>query len=128
MQKCPCCKARLKQADSCPRCQADLQTIIQIQRQARCWQQKAIAYYLNDEWQNCLHALTQSLQLQQRESTLMFRAFVIEKENQAPELWRLTNNLKQAATLSIELVKRWLTLNMSKLAASMKTTDNLKVR
>ena len=82
MQRCPCCSARLKEAVSCPRCKADLQEIIRVQRMAKFWYQKAIDCYLNNEPQDCLDALTRSLQLRHSESGSLFMAFVIERQKQ----------------------------------------------
>ena len=108
MQRCPCCKARLKEEVSCPRCRADLQEIIRVQLLARYWFQKAIDYYLNKETQYCLDALTQSLQLQHSESVLLFRSFVIERQNQTTGFVNILRILQYAILQSTLLVKRWI--------------------
>ena len=89
MQRCPCCKARLKGAVSCPRCKAELLEIIRARKLAKFWYQKAIDCYLNNEKQYCLDALTRSLQLRHSESAWLFRAFVIERQKQTTRFFNL---------------------------------------
>ena len=106
MQRCPCCNARLKEAVNCPRCKADLEQIIQVQKWAKHWYQKAFVCYLNNETQECLDALTRSLQLQHTESALLFRAFVIKQQEQTSRLAELQRIALDALSHAMILVKR----------------------
>ena len=106
MQRCPCCKARLKGAVSCPRCKAELQDIIRVQQLAKFWYHKAIDCYLNDEMQYCLDAVTRSLQLQHSESALLFRAFVIERQKRTMGFSKLHRIVQDVILHSKFLVKR----------------------
>ncbi len=108
MQRCPCCNARLKEAVNCPRCKADLAQIIRAQKWAERWHQKAIACYLNDEIQNCLDALTRSLNLQHSESAFLFRAFVIKQQEQNTEFVKLQRILQETIHHSTILLKRFI--------------------
>lgn len=94
MQRCPCCNARLIDAASCPRCKADLQEIIHVQQLAKICYQKAIAFYLQNEMQNCLDALTRSLQLRHSESASLFKAFAQEKHKQTTEFFKLQRTVQ----------------------------------
>ena len=106
MQRCPCCNARLKEAVSCPRCKADLQEIIRVQQLAKLWYQKAIIYYLNNELQDCLDALTRSLQLRHSESAWLFRAFVIERQKQTTGFFKIQGIVQDLILYLKLLVKR----------------------
>ena len=106
MQRCPCCNARLKEAVSCPRCKADLQEIIRVQRMAKLWYQKAINCYLNNELEDCLDALTRSLQLRHSESAWLFNAFVIERQKQTTGLVKIQGIVQDLILHATLLVKR----------------------
>lgn len=105
MQRCPCCKARLKGAVSCPRCKAELQEILRVQQLAKFWYLKAIDCYCNNEMQCCLDALTRSLQLRHSESAMLFRGFVIERQKQTSGLFDLHRIVQDVILFLKPLVK-----------------------
>jgi len=82
MERCPCCNARLKTAVKCPRCQADLSSIISSEQSAQYWLSKAIQYWAGKEIEKSLAALKLSLQLKKTSLSIIFRDFIIQQQCQ----------------------------------------------
>lgn len=57
MERCPVCRAKLKEAQHCPRCKADLSHVIAAIHSANDWLQQAIGYLLTKQWDNAEFAL-----------------------------------------------------------------------
>jgi hypothetical protein len=82
MERCPCCNARLTGAQFCPRCQADLGSVLGSEKLARHWLSKALQFWLAHEPQMAILALTQSINLKQTPFALVFRDFIIGQQCQ----------------------------------------------
>lgn len=82
MERCPCCNARLTGAQSCPRCQADLSSVLGSEQLARYWLSKALKFWLADEPQIAILALSKSICLKQTPLALVFRDFIIRQQSQ----------------------------------------------
>ena len=81
MERCPCCNARLSGARRfCPRCQADLGSVLNSEKLARHWLSKAFQFWLARELQMAILALTQSINLKQTPLALAFRDFIIRQQ------------------------------------------------
>ena len=80
MQRCPCCKARLKEAQNCPRCKADLSKVYAVEQTARFWYQKALEHWLKEEPSSSANALKKSLQFKKTELALAFQGYIIEQQ------------------------------------------------
>lgn len=81
MERCPCCNARLAEAQQfCPRCQADLGSVLNSEKMARQWLSKAFRFWLAREPQMAILALTQSINLKHTPLALVFRDFIIRLE------------------------------------------------
>ena len=46
MDRCPCCNARLAEAVFCPRCQADLSSVLGSEHMARYWLNYALQFWV----------------------------------------------------------------------------------
>ena len=79
MERCLCCNARLKGAVICPRCQADLSTVISSEHVAQFWFSKTIQYWLENKMEQSLTALALSLRLKKIKLAVVFRGFLIEQ-------------------------------------------------
>ncbi len=79
MERCPCCNARLAGSALCPRCQADLDTVINSEQAAQFWLCKAIQYWGESEAEQSLGALIVSLHLKRTELAVVFRDFLIQQ-------------------------------------------------
>jgi hypothetical protein len=82
MERCPCCNARLTGAQFCPRCQADLGSVLGNEQLARHWLSKALQFWLAGESQIAIMALTKSINLKQTPLALVFRDFIIRQHCQ----------------------------------------------
>ena len=80
MQRCPCCKARLKEAQNCPRCKADLSNVYAVEQAARFWYQKAVEFWLKEEPLPAANALKKSLQFKKTQLALAFEGYIIEQQ------------------------------------------------
>jgi hypothetical protein len=81
MERCPCCNARLSGAQRfCPRCQADLGSVLNSEKLARHWLSKAFRFWLTREPQMAILALTQSINLKHTPIALVFRDFIISRQ------------------------------------------------
>ena len=80
MDRCPCCKARLKEAVICPRCKADLNTIINAGQSAQFWLSKAMHYCLEGKTEQSIAALNLSLNLKITRMADVFRDFLIQQQ------------------------------------------------
>lgn len=82
MERCPCCNARLTSVQFCPRCQADLGSVLGSEQLAKYWLSKALQFWLTREPQLAILALTKSINLKQTPLALVFRDFIIRQECQ----------------------------------------------
>ena len=82
MERCPCCNARLTGAVFCPRCQANLSSVLGSEQLARHWLSKALQYWLAREPQMAILTLTKSINLKQTPLALVFRDFIIGQQCQ----------------------------------------------
>jgi len=83
MERCSCCNARLTGAQFCPRCQADLGKVLGCEQLARHWLCKALQFWLANESQIAILALTKSIYLKQTTLALVFRDFIIRQQCQS---------------------------------------------
>jgi len=80
MERCPCCNARLTGENLCPRCQADLSSVLGSEELARHWLNKTVHFWLAGEPQMAILALTKSLSVKQTPLTLVLCDFIVEQE------------------------------------------------
>ncbi|CAA9889276.1 conserved hypothetical protein [Candidatus Methylobacter favarea] len=80
MERCPCCNARLAGAQFCPRCQADLGSVLGSEQFARHCLSKALQCWLADDRQLTNLALAKSIFLKQTPLALVFRDFIIRQQ------------------------------------------------
>ena len=80
MERCPGCMARLTGAVVCPRCQADLSSVISGEQRARHWLTHAVRFWSEREPTLAIQTLTKSLQLKQTSSALAFCNFVTHRQ------------------------------------------------
>ena len=82
MDRCPCCNARLTEAVFCPRCQADLSSVLGSEHMARYWLNNALQFWVMGESQMANLALTKSVNLKKMPTALVFRDFIIRRQCQ----------------------------------------------
>jgi len=82
MERCPCCNARLTEAVFCPRCQADLGSVLGSEQLARHWLNNAMQFWFAREPQMAILALTKSVNLKQTPSAMIFRDFITRRQCQ----------------------------------------------
>jgi hypothetical protein len=82
MERCPCCNARLGGAAQCPRCQADLGSMIAAEQSARFWLSKAMQHLQDNETGQSARAVALSLHLKKTGLALVFRDFLIHQQCQ----------------------------------------------
>ena len=82
MERCPCCNARLTGSQFCPRCQADLGSVLGSEKMARNWLSNATQFWFAREPQMAILALTKSIHLKQTPLALVFRDFIIRQQCQ----------------------------------------------
>lgn len=80
IDRCPCCNARLKEAVSCPRCQADLNGMIAAEKSAELWLSKAIENLLDSNTEQSIAAINRSLQLKKTAMAEQLRGFLIQQQ------------------------------------------------
>ncbi|HDN26235.1 MAG TPA: hypothetical protein ENG03_03910 [Thioploca sp.] len=77
MERCPVCKARLKQdIPICPRCSTDLAIPLNIERQAERWCYQSLMLLGADHLGDAVEALEKSLQLKRDPLALALREFI----------------------------------------------------
>lgn len=81
IERCPCCHAQLKLAASCPRCRADLNSILLTEEYSQHCLFKAIQLFLDDKVEQSCIAINQSLQLKRTAFALIFREFLINQQS-----------------------------------------------
>ncbi len=91
MERCPCCKSRLRESTICPRCQADLSGIINTEQLAEAWLTNAIQYWKEQKIKQSIGALEHSIHLKKTELAFAFRGFLIKQQYQNI-LQQLTQN------------------------------------
>jgi hypothetical protein len=82
MERCPCCNARLAGGQACPRCQADLGSVLDSERQARHWLLRALQFWLEPNPHIAILALSRSLYLKQIPLARVFRDFITRQQCQ----------------------------------------------
>ncbi len=80
MERCPCCNARLTGSQFCPRCQADLGSVLGSEQLARYWLSNALQYWLACNPQMAILALAKSISLKHSPLALVFRDFMIRQQ------------------------------------------------
>ena len=78
MERCPACNARLREADSCPRCKADLSDIISAEKTADLWLTKAIQFFQDNNYEPCISAIECSLRSKDSRTARVFREYLID--------------------------------------------------
>ena len=80
MQRCPCCKARLRDAVICARCKADLSSLADSEQAAVVWLERALDAYLERDFEQSIHAVALSLQLKKTDLAVALRDFITEQQ------------------------------------------------
>ena len=80
MQRCPCCRARLKEGPTCPRCKADLSQVHAVEQATHFWYQQAVEFWLKEEPLPAANALNKSLQFKKTELGLAFQNYIIDQQ------------------------------------------------
>jgi hypothetical protein len=80
MERCPCCNARLTGAVTCPRCQADLASVLGSEQRARHWLDQAMQFWFANEAGLAILALSKSVALKHTPSGLVFRDFIVQQQ------------------------------------------------
>ena len=96
MQRCPCCRARLKEAQNCPRCKADLSQVYAVEQASRYWYQQAVEHWLKEEPLSAATALKKSLQFKKTELALAFESYIIEQQCKKTINLLLVNDISNA--------------------------------
>lgn len=104
MERCPCCNALLKNIRVCPRCQANLGSIIDSEQLAQHWLSKAIQYSAEKKIEQSLTALALSLHFKKTSLAIVFRDFLIQQQYQ-DILDLLTQKKLLAAKLALYKVR-----------------------
>ncbi len=103
MERCPTCRARLKGADVCPRCQTDLSRVLEIAKRAEFLCQYAVARLQRQDIKPAVWAMKKALQLQRSKLALFTQQFMVQRlERQAVAL--LENGKPQQAAETLELI------------------------
>ncbi len=76
MERCPNCKARYKDGDTCQRCGMDLSRLVQIENQVRCLEHVAIQKILNQDAFAAERILKDALTLQKSPSAKTLLDFI----------------------------------------------------
>jgi hypothetical protein len=82
MERCPCCNARLTGASLCPRCQADLGSVLYSEKIARLWLINAVKFWDAGQSKMAILALSKSIYLKQTPLALLFRDLIIREQCQ----------------------------------------------
>lgn len=99
MERCPCCKARLAGAKVCPRCQADLVSVMGCDRYAQHWLAQAARFWAEHEPRLTMLALLKSLRLKQTLSAQAFCDFIIREQGREVLALLAENKLTEAERL-----------------------------
>ncbi len=75
MERCPVCRARLKQDPRCYRCGADLVEPLNIEEQALDWEQRAVTLLKEKDWVAARQAAEQALSLKRSPLAVALLAF-----------------------------------------------------
>lgn len=107
IDRCPICKARLKDATTCPRCSTDLTLPIQIARQADWFQKRAITALAEGHLKRASRRVKQVISLKSTPLAQVLLKFIrqrLEKESQVPntEVKADTNEVPQVIVLGYE--------------------------
>jgi transcription initiation factor IIE alpha subunit len=95
MEHCPVCQARIRNYETCPRCKAELKTVIQSERIAKHWLAEAIHNLQNNEIESAINALEKSLRLNTTSLGMLVRQFLIYQQ-----IRRILQLLKQKNLLA----------------------------
>ena len=82
MERCPCCRARLTGTAICPRCQADLGSVLGCEQKAQQWLSNAVQFWHTRETKMAILALSKSIYLKQTPLALVFRDLIIREQCQ----------------------------------------------
>ena len=82
MERCPSCMARLTGAVLCPRCQADLGSVISSEHYAQHWLAHAVRFWFEHGAELAMSALANSLRLKRTSSALIFCDFIVRRQLQ----------------------------------------------
>ncbi len=81
MERCPCCKSRLRESTICPRCRADLNEIVNAQQSAEVLLALAIQYWMENKIKQSIDTLEHSIYLKKTDLAITFRGFLIEQQS-----------------------------------------------
>jgi hypothetical protein len=76
MERCPICKARIKENTTCNRCGTDLSRLLTIESQAAHFCNQAIKLLINNKIDQAQIAVKQSLQLKNTQIALTLYGFI----------------------------------------------------
>ena len=76
MERCPICKARLKETSICPRCTIDLSIPLSIENQAKSLCSQSVMLLGADHLGDAVQAIEQSIQLKREPLALAVQGFV----------------------------------------------------
>lgn len=76
MQRCPICKARIKENSTCNRCGTDLSQLFTIESQATHFCEQAIKLLATNKVDQAQKAVEQSLQLKKTQIALVLLGFI----------------------------------------------------
>lgn len=80
MERCPICKARVKENSTCNRCGTDLSKLLTIESQAANLCDQAIKLLINNKIDQAQIAVKQSLQLKHTQIALTLHGFIQYKD------------------------------------------------
>lgn len=80
MERCPCCKARLRDATLCSRCQTDISLAAGAEQAARHWFDTAIRHWRNGETERCLIALQRAHNLKHSRLAMTLFDCLLERQ------------------------------------------------
>lgn len=102
MERCPTCKARLKSAVICPRCQTDLSHVFKINERTEFLCQYAITRLEQQDIKPAVWAIKEALLLQRNKLVLATQQFIVKQlEQQA--VANLRHNKQRLAIETLEL-------------------------
>ncbi len=102
MERCPTCKARLKSAVICPRCQTDLSHVFKINERTEFLCQYAIARLEQRDIEPAIWAIKEALRLQRNKLVLVIQQFIVKRLEQQAVV-NLTHNKPALALETLEL-------------------------
>ena len=83
MQRCPCCNARLAAEPLCPRCGADLGSLLRCEQQAKLWLSVAMQTLNAGRADIAVAAIQRSLSFKQTQAAYLLRDFLVQHQYQA---------------------------------------------